>query len=168
MLDQALQLPEHQLALLRDACRLVGPQVGGAEQEAEHEVKRERTKVGCAPDAHCICAEVGACKLVIPLKITLRAAHRGQALAHALIGLVEEGDRIEIDIPQRRIHLAVPEAELQTRRAAMDARGEAGWQPAAPRTRIVSKALQAYALMATSAATGAVRDLSQLRRRRAD
>ena len=91
-----------------------------------------------------------------------------EAAEGGIIGLVEEGDRIEIDIPQRRIHLAVPETELQTRRAAMDARGEAGWQPAAPRTRIVSKALQAYALMATSAATGAVRDLSQLRRRRAD
>ena len=91
-----------------------------------------------------------------------------EAAEGGIIGLVEEGDRIEIDIPQRRIHLAVPETELQTRRAAMDARGEAGWQPAAPRTRIVSKALQAYALMATSAATGAVRDLSQLHRRRAD
>ena len=88
-----------------------------------------------------------------------------EAAEGGAIGLVEDGDRIEIDIPARRIHLAVPEAELQARRAAMDARGDAGWQPAAPRTRIVSKALQAYALMATSAATGAVRDLSQLRRR---
>ena len=88
-----------------------------------------------------------------------------EAAEGGAIGLVEDGDRIEIDIPARRIHLAVPEAELQARRAAMDARGDAGWQPAAPRTRIVSQALQAYALMATSAATGAVRDLSQLRRR---
>ncbi len=88
-----------------------------------------------------------------------------EAAEGGVIGLVEEGDRIEIDIPKRRIHLAVADAELAARRAAMDARGDAGWLPAAPRTRIVSKALQAYALMATSAATGAVRDLSQLRRR---
>ena len=47
----------------------------------------------------------------------------------------------------------------------MNAKGELAWQPLAPRTRIVSQALQAYALMATSAATGAVRDLSQLKRR---
>ena len=88
-----------------------------------------------------------------------------EAAEGGTIGLVEDGDRIEIDIPGRRIHLAVSETELQARRTAMDARGEAGWLPAAPRPRIVSRALQAYALMATSAATGAVRDLSQLRRR---
>ena len=88
-----------------------------------------------------------------------------EAAEGGTIGLVEEGDRIEIDIPNRRIHLAVPEAELTARRQAMDARGDAAWQPVAPRARIVSRALQAYALMATSAATGAVRDLSQLRRR---
>jgi dihydroxy-acid dehydratase len=81
------------------------------------------------------------------------------------IGLVEEGDTIEIDIPARTINVAVSDEVLATRRAAMEARGEQGWQPAAPRTRIVSQALQAYALMATSAATGAVRDLSQLKRR---
>ena len=72
---------------------------------------------------------------------------------------------IEIDIPSRRIHLAVPEAELAGRRAAMEARGEEAWQPAAPRQRLVSASLQAYALMATSAAKGAVRDVSQLKRR---
>ena len=88
-----------------------------------------------------------------------------EAAEGGAIGLIEEGDTIEIDIPNRRIHLAVSDEVLKARRAAMDAKGEAGWQPAAPRTRVVSKALQAYALMATSAATGAVRDLSQLRRR---
>jgi len=88
-----------------------------------------------------------------------------EAAEGGAIGLVEEGDTIEIDIPNRRIHLSISDAALQQRRAAMDARGEQGWQPAAPRTRIVSQALQAYALMATSAATGAVRDLSQLKRR---
>jgi dihydroxy-acid dehydratase len=88
-----------------------------------------------------------------------------EAAEGGAIGLVEEGDRIEIDIPRRSIHLAVADDVLQARRAAMEARGEHGWQPAAPRARMVSKALQAYALMATSAATGAVRDLGQLRRR---
>ncbi|PKB24908.1 dihydroxyacid dehydratase [Novosphingobium kunmingense] len=75
------------------------------------------------------------------------------------IGLVQPGDRIEIDIPNRTIHLDVSDAELATRRAAQD---EAGWQPAKPRPRKVSVALQAYAAMTTSAARGAVRDLSQL------
>ena len=86
-----------------------------------------------------------------------------EAAEGGAIGLVEEGDLIEIDIPGRRIHLAVADAELVRRRAAMDARGDGAWQPAAPRRRVVSRALQAYALMATSAATGAVRDLGQLR-----
>jgi len=86
-----------------------------------------------------------------------------EAAEGGAIGLVEEGDLIEIDIPGRRIHLAVADAELARRRAAMDARGESAWQPAAARPRVVSRALQAYALMATSAATGAVRDLGQLR-----
>jgi len=88
-----------------------------------------------------------------------------EAAEGGLIGLVENGDTIEIDIPNRRIHLAVPEAELQTRRAAMEARGEGAWQPEAPRQRIVSASLQAYSLMATSAAKGAVRDITQLKRR---
>jgi len=88
-----------------------------------------------------------------------------EAAEGGAIGLIEEGDIIEIDIPNRRIHLAISDVALKARRVAMDAKGEEGWQPAAPRTRVVSKALQAYALMATSAATGAVRDISQLRRR---
>lgn len=88
-----------------------------------------------------------------------------EAAEGGLIGLVNDGDTIEIDIPNRRIHLAVPDAELQKRRAAMDAKGEQAWQPAKPRQRIVSASLQAYSLMATSAAKGAVRDVSQLKRR---
>jgi dihydroxy-acid dehydratase len=88
-----------------------------------------------------------------------------EAAEGGAIGLVEEGDRIEIDIPARSIHLAVSDAVLRQRREAMEARGEAAWQPAAPRTRVVSKSLQAYALMTTSAARGAVRDLAQLKRR---
>ena len=81
------------------------------------------------------------------------------------IGLVEEGDTIEIDIPDRRIHLAVADDELARRRAAMEARGDAAWQPV-QRERFVSAALQAYALMATSADKGAVRDVSQIQRRK--
>ena len=88
-----------------------------------------------------------------------------EAAEGGTIGLVEEGDLIEIDIPKRRIHLVVTDEVLAQRRAAMEARGEAAWQPAEARERIVSQALQAYALMATSAARGAVRDLSQLKRR---
>ena len=81
------------------------------------------------------------------------------------IGLVEEGDTIEIDIPKRSIHLAVSDDELARRRAVMEARGEAAWQPVA-RERFVSAALQAYALMATSADKGAVRDVTQIQRRK--
>ena len=88
-----------------------------------------------------------------------------EAAEGGAIGLVEDGDTIEIDIPGRRIHLAITDAEMLARRAAMDGKGEAAWRPAAQRPRLVSRALQAYALMATSAATGAVRDLTQLRQR---
>ena len=87
-----------------------------------------------------------------------------EAAEGGTIGLVEEGDRIEIDIPARAIRLAVDAAELARRRAAMEARGDAAWQPAS-RNRRVSSALQAYAALTTSAARGAVRDVTQLRRR---
>ena len=70
------------------------------------------------------------------------------------IGLVETGDMIEIDIPNRTIHLAVSDADLAHRRAAMDAKG---WKPVEVRKRKVSTALRAYAAFATSAAKGAVR-----------
>jgi len=79
-----------------------------------------------------------------------------EAAEGGVIGLVEEGDQIEIDIPNRRIHLAVDDAELARRREAQDAKG---WQPSEPRQRRVSKALKAYAAMATSAAKGAVRQI---------
>ncbi len=84
-----------------------------------------------------------------------------EAAEGGLIGLVEEDDSIEIDIPSRSIRLAVAEAELQRRRSAMQARGGDAWQPLG-RDRLVSQALRAYAAMTTSAARGAVRDLSQL------
>ncbi len=99
--------------------------------------------------------------------------HLGPSIGHAspeaaeggTIGLVEDGDRIEIDIPARTIRLTVPDEVLAARRAAMEARGDAAWRPAAPRSRQVSTALQAYAAFATSAARGAVRDVGNLRRR---
>jgi dihydroxy-acid dehydratase len=87
-----------------------------------------------------------------------------EAAEGGAIALIEEGDRIEIDIPHRRLHLAVPDSVLEQRRIAMVARGEAAWRPAA-RERQVSAALEAYAAMTTSAARGAVRDVSQLRRK---
>ncbi len=64
---------------------------------------------------------------------------------------------IQFDIPNRRVHLDVPEAELTKRRTAMEQRGVAAWQPAAKRPRKVTTALRAYAAFATSAARGAVR-----------
>jgi dihydroxy-acid dehydratase len=86
-----------------------------------------------------------------------------EAAQGGLIALVRDGDVIEIDIPNRTIHLAVDDAELARRREAEEDRGAAAWTPHA-RERVVSTALQAYALMTTSADTGAVRDLSQLKR----
>ncbi|HYD81244.1 MAG TPA: dihydroxy-acid dehydratase [Paucimonas sp.] len=86
-----------------------------------------------------------------------------EAAEGGAIGLVEDGDTIEIDIPGRRIHLAVGDAELAARRRAMEAKGGQAWKPA-DRQRVVSQALQAYAALATSADRGAVRDISQLKR----
>jgi len=77
-----------------------------------------------------------------------------EAAEGGTVGLVREGDVIEIDIPNRRIHLAVDEAELAARREEQQAKG---WVPAAPRKRNVTTALRAYAALATSAAKGAVR-----------
>jgi len=84
-----------------------------------------------------------------------------EAAEGGLIGLVEDGDLIEIDIPNRRIELLVAPAVLEARRAAMNARGKDAWRPV-KRQREVSAALRAYAALTTSAAHGAVRDLSQL------
>jgi dihydroxy-acid dehydratase len=79
-----------------------------------------------------------------------------EAAEGGLIGLVHDGDRIEIDIPARSIHLAVDEAELARRRKAMEAKGAGALKPA-KRARKVSTALKAYAAFASSAARGAVR-----------
>ncbi len=91
-----------------------------------------------------------------------------EAAEGGIIGLVEDGDIIEIDIPARTLHLAVSDPTLRARRAAMEAKGDAAWQPAEPRQRQVSAALRAYAAMATSAARGAVRDVPAPRRRSGD
>ncbi|MGB0064188.1 MAG: dihydroxy-acid dehydratase [Terracidiphilus sp.] len=80
------------------------------------------------------------------------------------LALVEEGDTIEIDIPKRVMRVDLSNVELERRRERMEAKGEAAWKPRA-RDRQVSKALQAYAAMTTSAAKGAVRDVSQLQKR---
>ena len=77
------------------------------------------------------------------------------------IGLVEEGDTIEIDIPNRSIRVALSDDELQKRHDAMEKKGKAAWKPV-NRDRVVSSALKAYAAMTTSASRGAVRDVSQL------
>ena len=79
------------------------------------------------------------------------------------LALVEEGDTIEIDIPKRVLRAAVSDEEFANRRTAMEARGSSAWKPTA-RDRKVSKALQAYAALATSAAKGAVRDVSQIQK----
>jgi dihydroxy-acid dehydratase len=84
-----------------------------------------------------------------------------EAAEGGTIGLVEEGDTIEIDIPGRRIQVALSDETLRERRQAMTERGAEAWQPVA-RDRVVSQALRAYAALTTSAAHGAVRDLSQL------
>ncbi|OJV58285.1 MAG: dihydroxy-acid dehydratase [Cellulomonas sp. 73-145] len=85
-----------------------------------------------------------------------------EAAAGGTIGLVEDGDEIEIDVETRLIRLNVPDDVLAARRAKMEA-SERPWQPV-DRERYVSQALQAYAAMATSADRGAVRDLSRIRR----
>ncbi|WP_028357178.1 dihydroxy-acid dehydratase [Brackiella oedipodis] len=84
-----------------------------------------------------------------------------EAAEGGTIALVESGDVIHIDIPNRRIHLDVPESELAARKLAMLAKGAQAWRPAT-RQRVVSQALRAYAAMATSADRGAVRDVSQI------
>jgi dihydroxy-acid dehydratase len=81
-----------------------------------------------------------------------------EAAGRGLIALVEDGDRIVIDIPNRAISLAVPDAEIERRRTAMEARGDKAWQPG-QRNRKVSTALQAYAALTTSAARGAIREV---------
>lgn len=84
-----------------------------------------------------------------------------EAAEGGAIGLVEEGDTIEIDIPNRTINLKVTDEELSARRTKMEAKGENAWKPV-QRERSVSPALRAYAAMTTSASRGAIRDVSQI------
>lgn len=83
-----------------------------------------------------------------------------EAAAGGAIGLIQNGDPIRIDIPKRSIDVLISAEELAARRTQQD---QKGWQPAKPRVRKVSAALKAYALLATSADKGAVRDLSKLK-----
>ncbi|XZG71032.1 dihydroxy-acid dehydratase [Chitinibacteraceae bacterium HSL-7] len=87
-----------------------------------------------------------------------------EAAEGGAIGLAKEGDRLEIDIPNRTINLLVSDEELAARRAEMEGRGRDAWKPLG-RERFVSAALRAYAAMTTSADTGAVRDVSQVERK---
>ena len=82
-----------------------------------------------------------------------------EAAEGGAIGLIEEGDRIDIDIPKRSLGLAVSNEEIARRHKAMEKKGAQAWKPAT-RDRHVSTALEAYALFATSASKGAVRDVS--------
>jgi len=82
-----------------------------------------------------------------------------EAAEGGALGLIEEGDRIAIDIPGRSIRLIVSDKTLAKRRAAMEAKGKGAWKPAKLRKRAVSKALRAYAAFATSASRGAVREV---------
>ncbi|MBD2108142.1 dihydroxy-acid dehydratase [Nodosilinea sp. FACHB-13] len=85
-----------------------------------------------------------------------------EAGAGGNIALVEEGDRILIDIPNRTINVDLSAEELANRRVAMEAKGKDAWKPAQPRQRRVTAALKAYALLATSADQGGVRNLEML------
>lgn len=84
-----------------------------------------------------------------------------EAAAGGAIGLVQNGDKIKIDIPNRQINVLLSDDELALRRAKQD---QTGWKPVSSRPRKVSPALKAYALLATSADQGAVRDLEKLER----
>lgn len=87
-----------------------------------------------------------------------------EAAEGGAVGLIEEGDTIEIDIPNRTINVAVSDEDMAKRRVAMDAKGVDAWKPVKDRPRKVSTALRAYAALATSADRGAVRDVDQLKR----
>jgi dihydroxy-acid dehydratase len=86
-----------------------------------------------------------------------------EAAEGGALALVEEGDKIEIDIPKRVLRVALTDEELVKRQKVMEAKGSAAFKPAT-RDRKVSKALQAYAALATSAARGAVRDVTRIQK----
>ncbi|MBE9525820.1 MAG: dihydroxy-acid dehydratase [Proteobacteria bacterium] len=88
-----------------------------------------------------------------------------EAAEGGAIALIEENDLIAIDIPQRKINVQVSDEILKQRRVLMENKGSNSWQPSEDRVRHVSQALQAYAAMTTSASRGAVRDVSQIKRK---
>jgi len=83
-----------------------------------------------------------------------------EAAAGGAIALIKEGDRIDIDIPNRSINVAVSEQELALRREAEESKGKKAFTPP-PRPRKVSKALRAYAYLASSADKGAIREVPE-------
>lgn len=85
-----------------------------------------------------------------------------EAAAGGNIALVRDGDPILIDIPNRSINVDLSAEELANRRVAMEAKGKGAWKPAQPRQRRVTAALKAYAVLATSADQGAVRNVEML------
>ncbi|MEM8705777.1 MAG: dihydroxy-acid dehydratase [Actinomycetota bacterium] len=87
-----------------------------------------------------------------------------EAAEGGAIALIEEGDIVDIDIPNRSINIRVSDEVIAERRAAMEARGADAWKPKEHRPRKVSAALWAYAAMTTSADKGAVRDITQIQR----
>jgi len=86
-----------------------------------------------------------------------------EAASGGAIALIKNGDIIEVDIPNRIIRAEISEEEMEKRRAAMESLGEKAWQPKEIRHRVVTKALKAYGLMATSADKGAVRQIDHLK-----
>jgi len=87
-----------------------------------------------------------------------------EAAQGGAVGLLEDGDQIDIDIPNRSISVRITDAALAGRRTAMEAKGRAAWKPEKARPRKVSVALRAYAALATSADKGGVRDVEQVER----
>ncbi len=85
-----------------------------------------------------------------------------EAASGGAIALIENGDMIEVDIPNRVLRVDIGDAELETRREKMNARTKAAWKPTEIRTRVITTALKAYGLMATSADKGAVRRIDHL------
>lgn len=86
-----------------------------------------------------------------------------EAASGGAIALIKNGDIIEVEIPNRIIRAEISEEEMEKRRAAMESLGEKAWQPKEIRHRVVTKALKAYGLMATSADKGAVRQIDHLK-----
>lgn len=86
-----------------------------------------------------------------------------EAASGGAIALIKNGDIIQVDIPNRIIRAEISEEEMEKRRAAMESLGEKAWQPKEIRHRVVTKALKAYGLMATSADKGAVRQIDHLK-----